>query len=60
MRNNNNNQRVENKVNVGNNEINKNKGGKKLVDFIHIYIKKKKKTLQFNLTKLIIFILKIV
>ncbi len=38
MRNNSSSQRVENKVNVGNNEINKNKGGKKLVDFIHRYI----------------------
>jgi hypothetical protein len=39
MRNNNNNQRVENKVNIVNNEANKNKGGKKkLVDFIHRYI----------------------
>ena len=39
MRNNNNNVRIENKINIGNNEINKNKGGKKkLVDFIHRYI----------------------
>jgi len=39
MRNNNNTQRAENKINTVNNEINKNKGGKKkLVDFIHRYI----------------------
>ena len=39
MRNNNNNVRIENKINIGNSEINKNKGGKKkLVDFIHRYI----------------------
>ena len=39
MRKNNNNQNSENKINLGNNEINKNKGGKKkLVDFIHRYI----------------------
>ena len=35
----NNNSRTENKINIGNNEVNKNKGGKKkLVDFIHRYI----------------------
>jgi hypothetical protein len=39
MRYNNNNARIENKINITNNEINKNKGGKKkLVDFIHRYI----------------------
>ena len=39
MRYNNNNVRIENKINIGNREINKNKGGKKnLVDFIHRYI----------------------
>jgi len=39
MRKNNNNQNSDNKINIGNNEINKNKGGKKkLVDFIHRYI----------------------
>ena len=39
MRKNNNNQNLDNKINIGNNEINKNKGGKKkLVDFIHRYI----------------------
>ena len=39
MRYNNNNTRIENKINITNNEINKNKGGKKkLVDFIHRYI----------------------
>ena len=39
MRKNNNNQNSDNKINIGNNEINKNKGSKnKLVDFIHRYI----------------------
>ena len=39
MRYNNNNPRIDNKINIENNEINKNKGGKKkLVDFIHRYI----------------------